>query len=108
MVKRARRYREAAGLIAEMKEYEPEEAISLVKRTATAKFDETIELHLRTGADPRHADQLVRGVTVSRKPEPSGSCAASNTGAVQRRERTPNSWRSCMPWVWRAWRDSCV
>ena len=64
MVKRARRYQEAAGLIAEMKEYEPEEAIALVKRTATAKFDETIELHLRTGADPRQADQLVRGVTV--------------------------------------------
>lgn len=64
MVKRARRYQEAAGLIAEMKEYEPEEAIALVKQTATAKFDETIELHLRTGADPRQADQLVRGVTV--------------------------------------------
>jgi large subunit ribosomal protein L1 len=61
---RARRYREAAGLIAEAKEYEPREAIVLVKKTATANFDETIELHLRTGADPRHADQALRGVTV--------------------------------------------
>ena len=43
-------------------EYQPQEAVSLVKRTATANFDETVELHLRTGADPRHADQMVRGV----------------------------------------------
>jgi large subunit ribosomal protein L1 len=44
--------------------YEPREAIALVKRVATAKFDETVELHLRSGADPRHADQAVRGVAV--------------------------------------------
>ena len=44
--------------------YSPAEAAELVKKTATAKFDETIELHIRTGADPRHADQIVRGVTV--------------------------------------------
>jgi large subunit ribosomal protein L1 len=48
----------------EEKEYQPAEAMSLVKQTATASFDETVELHLRTGADPRHADQQVRGVTV--------------------------------------------
>lgn len=44
--------------------YEASEAVALVKKTATAKFNETIELHIRTGADPRHADQIVRGVTV--------------------------------------------
>ena len=62
MTKRGKRYRESAALRDEDKSYEPEEAISLLKQGATAKFDETVELHLRTGADPRHADQMVRGV----------------------------------------------
>ncbi len=47
----------------EDRQYEPREAVALVKQTASSGFDETVELHLRTGADPRHADQLVRGVT---------------------------------------------
>jgi large subunit ribosomal protein L1 len=64
MLKRGKRYREAAGNVDPDQRYQPEEAISLVKRTATAKFDETVELHIRTGSDPRHADQLVRGVAV--------------------------------------------
>ena len=64
MVKVAKRYREASALVDGETEYPPQEAIALAKRTATAKFDETVELHLRTGSDPRHADQLVRGVTV--------------------------------------------
>ena len=64
MATRAKRYREAAEPIEADKEYEPREAIGLVKQGATAKFDETVELHLRTGADPRHADQSVRGVAV--------------------------------------------
>ena len=64
MPKNGRRYREAVALIDPDKEYEPQEAIALAKQTATAKFDETVELHLRTGADPRHADQMLRGVTV--------------------------------------------
>ena len=63
MAKRGKRYTEAASLIEEGKDYSPQEAISLAKGAATAKFDETVELHLRTGADPRHADQMVRGVT---------------------------------------------
>ena len=63
MVKRSRRYREAAALVDEDNYYQPHEAIALAKQTATAKFDETVELHLRTGADPRHADQMVRGVS---------------------------------------------
>lgn len=60
---RGKRYKAAAALTEEDKQYEPKEAIALVKQTASAGFDETVELHLRTGADPRHADQLVRGVT---------------------------------------------
>ena len=64
MAKRGKRYTEAAALIEEGREYGPEEAISLVKKTAGAAFDETVEIHLRTGADPRHADQQLRGVTV--------------------------------------------
>jgi len=62
MTNRGKRYQDAATLVEEDRVYEPLEAIALAKQTATAKFDETVELHLRTGADPRHADQNVRGV----------------------------------------------
>ena len=62
MAKRGKRYRGAAALIEEDRSYEPGEAVALAKKSASAKFDETVELHLRTGADPRHADQMVRGV----------------------------------------------
>ena len=64
MATRGKRYREAAALIDEDKRYEPREAIALAKQAATASFDETVELHLRSGADPRHADQTVRGVAI--------------------------------------------
>ena len=64
MAKRGKRYREAVAAIEEGKEYEPAEAIELAKKTAGVKFDETVELHLRTGADTRNADQQVRGVAV--------------------------------------------
>ncbi len=60
--KHGKRYREAEGLIDREKNYQPQEAIALTKQVAKAKFDETVELHIRTGADPRHADQMVRGV----------------------------------------------
>lgn len=64
MAQHSRRYQALKEKIDQEKAYLPNEAISLVKEMATAKFDETVELHLRTGADPRHAEQLVRGVTV--------------------------------------------
>jgi large subunit ribosomal protein L1 len=64
MADRGKRYRAAAELVDKDKSYTPEEAVALVKQTASAKFDETVELHLRTGADPRHADQMVRGVAL--------------------------------------------
>ena len=64
MAKRGKRYSQAVGLVDPDKEYEPQEAMELAQMTATAGFDETVELHLRTSADPRHADQIVRGVAV--------------------------------------------
>lgn len=64
MERRGKRYREAVSLIEAEREYEPREAIALAKETATANFDETVEVHLRTGADPRHAEQMVRGVAL--------------------------------------------
>jgi large subunit ribosomal protein L1 len=63
-MKRGKRYIEAQKLVDKNKAYSPEEAISLAKQAATAKFDETVELHLRTGLDPRHADQQLRGTTI--------------------------------------------
>lgn len=64
MPKPGKRYREALAQLDEEREYQPDEAVSLVKKIATAKFDETVEVHLRTGADPRHADQMIRGVAL--------------------------------------------
>lgn len=60
MPKRSKKYQEAAKLIDRQTQYTPEEAIDLVKKTATAKFDATVEAHLRMGVDPRKADQQVR------------------------------------------------
>ena len=59
-----KQYTEAAKQIDRMTQYEPTDAISLVKKTATAKFDETIEVHIRTGCDGRHAEQQIRGAVV--------------------------------------------
>ena len=59
-----KKYLEAAKEIDRMKQYEPAEAMELVKKVAVAKFDETIEVHIRTSLDSRHADQQVRGAVV--------------------------------------------
>lgn len=64
MAKHSKRYRAAFEAFDRSKEYTPEEAIKIVKENATAKFDETIELHLRLGIDPRHADQQVRSTVL--------------------------------------------
>ena len=63
-MKHGKKYAEAAKLIDRTKLYEPNEAIALAKKTATAKFDETIEIHIRTSCDGRHADQQIRGAVV--------------------------------------------
>lgn len=58
--KHGKRYQEASKLVDETRQYEPQEAVALLKRVAFANFDETIEVHFRLGIDPRHADQQVR------------------------------------------------
>lgn len=62
MAKHGKKYQEASKLVDRLKSYSPEEAIELAKKASYAKFDETVELHLRMGVDPRAADQQVRGV----------------------------------------------
>ena len=62
MAKHGKRYNEIRGKIDRQQYYTPEEAIDLVRQNANAKFDESIEVHLNTGVDPRYADQQVRGV----------------------------------------------
>ena len=63
-MKRGKRYVEAAKLVDRASLYEAADAISIVKKAAGAKFDETVELHIRTGCDGRHADQQIRGAVV--------------------------------------------
>ncbi|MBQ8970156.1 MAG: 50S ribosomal protein L1 [Lachnospiraceae bacterium] len=63
-MKHGKKYKEAAKLVDRAMLYEPAEAISLIKKTATAKFDETVEVHVKTGCDGRHAEQQVRGAVV--------------------------------------------
>jgi large subunit ribosomal protein L1 len=59
-----KKYRQAQELVEPGKQYTPQEGVDLIKRVSTTTFDGTVELHMRLGVDPRHADQLVRGVAV--------------------------------------------
>lgn len=63
-MKHGKKYNEAAKAVDRANFYELEEAVALAKKTATAKFDETVEVHIRTGCDGRHADQQIRGAVV--------------------------------------------
>ena len=63
-MKHGKKYVEAAKLVDRTTLYEPDEAIALVKKAASAKFDETVEVHIRTGCDGRHAEQQIRGAVV--------------------------------------------
>ncbi len=63
-MKHGKKYNEIAKLVDRQTQYDPAEAIALVKKTAVAKFDETIEVHIRTGCDGRHAEQQIRGAVV--------------------------------------------
>lgn len=64
MSQSGKKYQESVKLVDREKAYQPQEALELAKKAAYTKFDETVELHLRMGVDPRHADQQVRGVAV--------------------------------------------
>ena len=61
---RGKNYKDSAKIIERTKLYDPAEALELVCKTAKAKFDETLEVHVRLGVDSRHADQQVRGAVV--------------------------------------------
>ena len=63
-MKKGKKYVEAAKLVDKATQYEVQDAVSLIKKTAVAKFDETIEAHIRLGVDGRHADQQIRGAVV--------------------------------------------
>lgn len=63
-MKHGKKYVESAKLIDRASFYETEEAVALVKKSASAKFDETVEVHIRTGCDGRHAEQQIRGAVV--------------------------------------------
>ena len=63
-MKHGKKYTEAAKQVDRATLYDPAEAVALVKKTATAKFDETVELHIRTGCDGRHAEEQIRGAVV--------------------------------------------
>ena len=64
MAKMGKKYKESAELIDKSKLYDADEALGLICQTAKAKFDETVEVHIRLGVDSRHADQQVRGAIV--------------------------------------------
>ena len=63
-MKHGKKYNESAKLVDRTVFYEIEDAVALAKKTAKAKFDETVEVHIRTGCDGRHADQQIRGAVV--------------------------------------------
>ena len=69
-MKHGKKYQEAAKAIDRMSLYDSADAFDLVKKSSTAKFDETVEVHIRTGCDGRHADQQIRGTVVL----PNGTC----------------------------------
>lgn len=64
MAKHGKNYNIVRAQIEPGRQYSPKEAVEFLKKTGTARFDETFEVHLRMGVDPRHADQMVRGVVV--------------------------------------------
>ena len=108
MPKHGKRYRAALAQVERQRLYEPEEALAKVKELASARFDETVEVALRLGVDPRHADQVVRGtvtlphgtgrpvrVLVFAKGEPAKAAEAAGAdvvGAEELAERIQQGW----------------
>ena len=67
---RGKKYQESAKQIDKATLYDPKEGLELICKTASAKFDETVELHVKLGVDSRHADQQVRGRSSGQRPRP--------------------------------------
>ncbi len=88
-MKRGKNYRNSAALYDKMQQFEALEALELVKKTATAKFDETIEIHIRLGVDSRHAEQQVRGAVVL----PHGTGKQRGFLFLQKARRLLQHWR---------------
>jgi large subunit ribosomal protein L1 len=109
MPKRTGRYQEAAAKVDTKQIYEPEQALELVKQSANAKFDETVEVAVRLGVDPRHGDQVVRGTTTlphgtgksrrvavfakGEKAQEATDAGADTVGAEDLVEQIRNGWR---------------
>ena len=96
-MKHGKKYTDAAKLIESSKTYDPAEALELCCKTATAKFDETVELHVRLGVDSRHADQQVRGaVVLPNVPVRTSALSPSPRATPPRLPRLPVRRRSVM------------
>lgn len=109
MAKRTDRYQEAANKVDLKQIYEPQQALELVKQAANAKFDETVEVAVRLGVDPRHGDQMVRGTTTlphgsgkvrkvavfakGEKAQEALDAGADTVGAEDLVEQIRNGWR---------------
>jgi len=109
MPKHGKRYEEAVKTIDRTQEYEPSEALTLVKNAASANFDETVEAAIRLGVDPRHGDQMVRGTTTlphgtgkvrrvavfakGEKAEQAAAAGADVVGAEDLVQQIQNGWR---------------
>ena len=81
-MKHGKKYNESAKLIEPGKLYDVDEAVAMVVKTATAKFDETVEIHVRLGVDSRHADQQVRGALVLAKGDKADAATAAGADFV--------------------------
>src|ERR1041385_2895989 len=109
MPTRTDRYKEAAAKVDLKQLYEPQQALELVKQAANAKFDETVEVAVRLGVDPRHGDQMVRGTTTlpygsgksrkvavfakGEKAQEAVDAGADTVGAEDLVEQIRNGWR---------------
>jgi large subunit ribosomal protein L1 len=109
MPTRSKRYQESVRDLDTKQTYEPEQALELVKKAANAKFDETVEVAVRLGVDPRHGDQMVRGTTTlphgsgkvrkvavfakGEKADEATAAGADTVGAEDLVEKVRNGWR---------------
>ena len=94
---RGKKYQESAKQIDKATLYDPKEGLELICKTASAKFDETVELHVKLGVDSRHADQQVRGASVL--PNGTGKSAFSSSPRATR----PRLPRPPAPTTWARW-----